>query len=232
MRVLALETSGRNGSIAILNGLTDGTTQIVGQAELSDGQRAAESLLPMIGGLLDQVDWQPGSVQLVSVATGPGSFTGLRMGVTTAKTFAYAAGAKLVAIHTLAALAWPVCSISGQQGASRRLWSILNAHRHELFVACFEQAGIPGQNPPTRVMGIPAWLAQLQPGDSVVGPPLEKLASQLPTGVEAAAKRWWQPGAVAVGQLGVPLAVQSKQVDPMQLVPQYFRKSAAEEKYQ
>ena len=197
MRVLALETSGRNGSIALLNGLLDGTTQIVSQAVLSDGQQTAESLLPTIGKLLDQANWPPRSVQLVSVATGPGSFTGLRMGVTTAKTFAYAADAKLVGIHTLAALALPVSSNSGQQGASwqqrgfRRLWTLLDAQRQELFVACFTQANISGQVPTTQVVSIPAWLAQLQPGDRIAGPPLEKLASRLPQGVEAVAKKWW-----------------------------------------
>ena len=236
MRVLALETSGRNGSIAILNGRLDGTTQTVRQAVLSDGQKTAESLLPALGNLLDQANWPPRSVQLVSVATGPGSFTGLRMGVTTAKTFAYAANAKLVGIHTLAALALPVSSIAGQQESSRRqrghcrLWTLLDAQRQELFVACFTQANISYQVPTTQVVSIPAWLAQLQPGDTAVGPPLEKLASRLPQGVEVVAKKWWQPGAVAVGQLGVTLASQAMQLNPMQLVPQYYRKSAAEEK--
>jgi tRNA threonylcarbamoyladenosine biosynthesis protein TsaB len=209
---------------------------MVGQAELSSGERTAESLVPAIGGLLDQTGWQPHSVQLVCVVTGPGSFTGLRMGITTAKTFAYAAGANLVGIHTLAALAYPVssscspCGGSKQFGRAGRLWTIFNAQRQELFVACFEQASTNQQVPTTHVVGIPAWLAQLQPGDTIVGPPLEKLASRLPKGVKIVEKRCWQPDAVAVGQLGVALALQSKQVHPMQLVPQYYRKSAAEEK--
>ena len=237
MRVLALETCGRNGSIAILNGFPDGTAQVVGQAVLSDGQRTAESLLPAIGDVLGQADWSPRSVQLVSVAVGPGSFTGLRMGITTANTFAYAANAELVGIHTLAALAFPANSISEQPGGAvrregaRRLWAILNAQRQELFAACFERSSTFQQTPTTHVLGISSWLSLLEPGDRIVGPPLEKLASRLPEGVEAVPKKWWRPDALAVGQLGVARAVQAEQVRPKQLVPQYYRKSAAEEKW-
>ena len=250
MRVLALETSGREGSIALLKGLAKGTHQLVDQVELADGQRTAESLLPAIGTLLDQAQWPPRSIQLVSVATGPGSFTGLRIGVTTAKTFAFATGAKLVGVHTLAALAraslaraslvrpaqsspaqsQPNHSLSNPQSDSGRLWAILNAQRQELFVAQFEQGCTDLQNPLTQIVSISTWLSQLQPGDTVVGPPMEKLSSQLPQSVKAVAKNLWRPSAIAVGQLGIELALNSQQVQPMQLVPQYYRQSAAEEK--
>ncbi|MEO2046792.1 MAG: tRNA (adenosine(37)-N6)-threonylcarbamoyltransferase complex dimerization subunit type 1 TsaB [Pirellulales bacterium] len=239
MRVLALETSGREGSIALLKGLAKGTHQLVDQVELADGQRTAESLLPAIGTLLDQAQWPPRSIQLVSVATGPGSFTGLRIGVTTAKTFAFATGAKLVGIHTLATLAraaqsspdqsQPDHSLSNPQSDSGRLWAILNAQRQELFVAQFEQGCTDLQNPLTQIVSISTWLSQLQPGDTVVGPPMEKLSSQLPQGVKVLAKNLWRPNAIAVGQLGIELALNSHQVQPMQLVPQYYRQSAAEE---
>ncbi len=242
MRVLALETSGRHGSIAILKGQSDGAAQVVDQLSLAAVPRTAESLLPAIGEILDQADWPPRSIQLVSVITGPGSFTGLRVGVTTAKTFAYAANSELVGIHTLTALAMPVPGffsqpgfpgqpmISSQRSGSRRLGAILNAQRQELFAACYESAGSVGTAPATRVLSISAWLGLLQPGDQVVGPPLENLASRLPQGVETVPKRWWQPDAVSVGQLGIILALQANQVQPMELVPQYYRQSAAEEK--
>jgi|GEM_PF-472877 len=243
-RVLALETSGRIGSLAILNRYADGRVQTVGQTLLSADERTAESLLPAMGGLLDRANWPPTSIQLVSVVTGPGSFTGLRMGVTTAKTFAYAADAKLVGIHTLAAIARPLVGGSiqqkgssppgdfGQQGSCGRLWAILNAQRQELFVASFEPASPLPPVPTTQVMGISAWLDLLEPGDRVTGPPLEKLASLLPEGVQSAEERWWQPAAVMVGQLGIALAQQGGAVSPMQLTPQYYRQSAAEEKIQ
>ena len=78
--------------------------------------------------MLAQCQWEALSIDLVCVTTGPGSFTGLRIGVTTAKTFAYAAAAELVGTHTLAVLA------AGVEQASGRLWAILDAQRQELFV--------------------------------------------------------------------------------------------------
>ncbi len=227
MRVLALETSGRSGSIASFEGNRDGPAdrpmQIVGQVALPGEQRTAQSLLPAIGALLAQCQWEAKSIDLVCVATGPGSFTGLRIGVTTAKTFAYAAGADLVGLHTLAVLA------AGIEQTSGRLWAILDAQRQELFAACF---ALPGEakNPATQIVSIESWLNQLQPGDTIVGPPLVKLRERLPNGVQAVAEKFWQPCAIAVGQLGIVHYSQGKKSDPMQLVPQYFRKSAAEEK--
>ena len=245
MRVLAIETSGRAGSIRPAQRFCKrAPNQLLDQFELTDGQRTAESLLPAIETLLDQAQWPPRSIQLVCVATGPGSFTGLRIGVTTAKTFAYATGAKLVGVHTLAALArasqasaTPSSSaqpqsnhsLSSSQNDSGRLWAILNAQRQELFGAQFEHGCTDSQNPLTQIISISTWLSQLQSGDTVVGPPMEKLAPQLPQGVNSVAKKFWRPSAIAIGQLGIEMALNSQYVQPMQLVPNYYRKSAAEE---
>ncbi len=225
LQVLALETSGLRGSVAALH--VQGTDlEVVSRRLLPSHQRSAQSLLPTIRELLQQCDWRPDDVNLIGTTTGPGSFTGLRIGVTVAKTLAYAAGAHLVGVHTLAVLAAAV------QPAPRRLWAILDAQRQELFVARFE-SGWQQQHdttPETRIMGIDSWMGELCEGDVVAGPPLEKLSAQLPAYVEVADSNVWQPDAEAVGRLAVSAFQRGLAVEPMQLVPQYFRKSAAEEK--
>ena len=76
---------------------------LLAELSLDHTQRSAQSLAPAIEALLTQVGWLPRDVQLVAVSVGPGSFTGLRVGVTTAKVFAYAVGAEVLGIDTLEA---------------------------------------------------------------------------------------------------------------------------------
>jgi len=220
-----METSGRLASLAALLA-EDRQLDVLEEVVLSEDMRTAQSLPPTLRALIDQCEWTPESIDLVCVSTGPGSFTGLRIGVTAAKTWAYATGAALVGMHTLAALA------AGVPSRHQRLWAVLDAQRQELFTACFTE-GWQAETavlPETNILRIDDWMAQLSPGDAVVGPPLKKLAAQLPAKVVALDATYWKPRASVVGRLGFMEFQRGRSVDPMQLVPNYFRKSAAEEK--
>src|SRR6185295_10241387 len=85
-RILAIETSGRHGSAATLWGDSN-DRRLVRQIVLTGEQRTAQALAPSLKELLAESEWPANSIELVAVAAGPGSFTGLRIGVTTAKTF-------------------------------------------------------------------------------------------------------------------------------------------------
>ena len=100
MRILAIETSTARGSVALLR-----RDELVGEFVLAEDQRTAQSLFPAMAQLLAQAGWAPRTIDLVAVTSGPGSFTGLRIAVTAAKTFAYGCGASLVAVDTLQVLA-------------------------------------------------------------------------------------------------------------------------------
>jgi tRNA threonylcarbamoyladenosine biosynthesis protein TsaB len=222
LRILSIESSLRQGSVAaLLNSSQD--AEVIKELPLTTGERSAQTLLPTISELLAAVHWRPHDIDLICVTTGPGSFTGLRIGVTAAKTLAFALKAPLVGVHTLAAIAGAV------PDRKNRLWAILDAQRQELFVAVFEDTVTP-MTPETRILAIDDWLAQLKPGDSVVGPPLAQLAGHLPAGVHCVDAKYWQPQAGVVGKLGYQLFETGQIVEPMQLVPDYYRKSAAEEK--
>ena len=225
MYVLALETSGRIGSIALLRATADGVG-LVEERTLPASERTARSLLPSVQSLLADHSWKAADLELVATTTGPGSFTGLRIGVVAAKTLSYALGAKLVGVHTLAAMA---ANIDVQP---RPVWTILDAQREELFVARFEQgvdlAAVAA--PPTEILSIADWLARLQPGDVVAGPPLTKLRERVPAGVDVIDEALWHPSAAATGRLAIELAGRGVTTPPLELVPHYYRKSAAEEK--
>jgi tRNA threonylcarbamoyladenosine biosynthesis protein TsaB len=225
MRILAIETAGRTGSAALLVG-SDGLAQSVRRHALASHERTAEALAPAVKQLLTDAKWRPDSVQLVAVALGPGSFTGLRIGVTTAKAFAYAVGAEIIGVNTLAALA------AQAPPAPSPLWTILDAQRQELFVAKF--ADIIGKQTSTdcdvAIVRQDQWLAGLRPGDRVIGPPLRRIADRLPAGVSAVAEELWQPDAAAVGHVAWQAYLAGKRDDLWQLVPNYGRPSYAEEK--
>lgn len=229
MRILAVETSGRHGSVAALDGRS-GEAALVDEIALRGEQRTAQSLAPTLKDLLSRVRWSPQSVELVAVAVGPGSFTGLRIGVTTAKAFAYAVGAQVLGVNTLEVLASQVTAKAPQ--ARRSLWTILDAQRGELFAGHFRsgQNTAPTHDRDTKLLTADDWLAGLQSGDYVAGPPLRTLRSRLPANVECAPDDLWQPMAAAVGTVAWSAFQQGQRDDLWKLVPNYYRQSAAEEK--
>lgn len=223
--ILAIETSGRHGSVAALVGDERGA-QVMGQIALAGSERTAQALAPALQRLLHDSRWQPANVNLVAVAVGPGSFTGLRIGVTTAKAFAYAIGAEVIAVNTLDALAAQTPLASGS------LWTILDAQRQELFAAKYN-LDADGQLQTARdahIIAQDAWLSELVPGDRVTGTALSRLAKRLPRHVEVVPKEHWQPMAEAIGSVGWRNYQSGRRDDLWLLTPQYYRASAAEEK--
>jgi tRNA threonylcarbamoyladenosine biosynthesis protein TsaB len=224
-RILALETSGRHGSVAALSGEAD-QARLLRQIALSGDERTAEVLAPAIERLLADVGWTPKSVELVAVTVGPGSFTGLRIGVTIAKAFAYASGAEVIGLNTLKALAvqTPPSPVS--------LWTILDAQRQELFAAKFtvdERCHVSAERE-TSIVTQERWLDGLNAGDRVVGTALKRLIPKLPPVVVALPEALWQPMASAVGQVGWQHYQAGQRDDIWKLSPKYYRPSAAEEK--
>ncbi len=219
-RILAIETVGFTGSIALAE-----NDQLLVQHVLPTEVRMAQSLAPGIRDLLSANRWAPAELDLILVATGPGSFTGLRCGVTTAKTMAFATGAELLGVHSLAVLAEqapPPCT---------RLNAVLDAQRKQLFSATFErnENGAMQLRQETAIVDIDAWLSGLDPNLDLVGPVLEKLRSKLPENQPILPESLWHPRAAAVASLGWKHFTAGERHDLWQLVPNYYRASAAEE---
>src|SRR4051812_47674672 len=101
MLTLAIETSGPNGSVALSR---DGALIDVQTLE-REGRRHAQTLVVTIKSMFERAGLRAADCNVVGVSIGPGSFTGLRVGVVCAKTFAYATGAQVVAIDTFEAIA-------------------------------------------------------------------------------------------------------------------------------
>lgn len=149
MRVLAIETATPMQSVALAE---DGRLL----AELSyeaQGHRGG-MLLPALDQVLQKAGVAAGDLDAVAVSVGPGSFTGLRVGLATAKGLALGTGAALLGVSTLEALA------EGYARTSVTLCALLDAYRGEVYMALFRRVGAGGEG---------AALERLSP-DTVLAP--------------------------------------------------------------
>ncbi len=220
MKSLAIETTTRCGSLALLEGDT-----VVAERDLDSNLRSAASITVCLRELMCENKLVPKDLDLIAVASGPGSFTGLRVGVTAAKTLAYATGAEVLGVNTLEAIA------VGSPEEIGPWWTVLEAQRQQLFAAIFVRRGIEVETiRATHIVDIEIWLDQLSPGDVVMGPAIAKLVARLPEGIRTHDPKFWQPRAACVGQLAFAKFNSGLRDDLWELTPQYFRKSAAEEK--
>jgi tRNA threonylcarbamoyladenosine biosynthesis protein TsaB len=129
MLTLALDTTTRNGSAALAR---DG---VVIEQAASDPDRPPAARLPLdLRALLDRHGLRLADVDLFAVATGPGSFTGLRIGIATVQGLAFVHGRRVVGVPALDALAH-LASIGLPPGAVVAAW--MDAHRHEVFAGVY-----------------------------------------------------------------------------------------------
>lgn len=109
MRILAWDTSTKNGSVSAWEDREDETHPIVAHWTSSlDGIERSERLLIGVDHVLSEAQWDLTQVDTFAVGVGPGSFTGLRVGVGTARTFAKVLGKSLIGVSSLQAVAWPI----------------------------------------------------------------------------------------------------------------------------
>ena len=134
MKLLLIDTCGQDGSLALAD--TDARPKIVAQLTF-EGRSASERLLPELRGALACLHWRLRDLAAIGVVSGPGSFTGVRIGLTTAKALCEAAALPLITVSRLAVLAHKADS------PSRTVHALLDAGRGELFYGRFDPGGAP-----------------------------------------------------------------------------------------
>ncbi len=127
MLILAVDTSGRRGSVALCRGNAN-MFEVLAQAELEGGTYSAR-LVPCISELLNQCGCAKSDIDGIAVVDGPGSFTGLRVGLSTAKALCEVLGKPMAAVSMLEALA----VIYGEEG--NQVTAVLDAGRGEFTSA-------------------------------------------------------------------------------------------------
>jgi tRNA threonylcarbamoyladenosine biosynthesis protein TsaB len=232
MLILAFDTSGFAGSVALLDG-----PRVLCELALPGERRSAQTLAPAIDRLLKDAGFQPRRVRLVATTLGPGSFTGLRVGVTTAKTFAYAVGAEVLGISTLEAVAHgvPAELLAADE---REVHAVIDAQRRELFVGRYRGCSGEAEGKLPRmtrmdadcIVPVERWLQELGPGTIVTGAGLSKIEEQMPSHVVIVPKESREPRASVVGRLAWRDYQAGRREDLWKLAPVYLRPSYAEEK--
>ena len=221
-RVLAIETSGRVGSIALAEGGV-----IVAEEVFPHGLKHAAEIIPMIDRLCRSQGWGPKELEHLYVSAGPGSFTGLRIGVTLAKTLAFATGVKLVAVPTVRALA------ENAPPDAKHLVIVLDAKRDQIFTARFERmADGWAEREPAHLDSLTAMLERSPRPVHLLGegiPFHEKFVPEN-SGAIIAPPELWSARASAVFKIGTEMAARGEFAIPDLLVPVYIRKPEAQEK--
>jgi tRNA threonylcarbamoyladenosine biosynthesis protein TsaB len=221
LRVLILETSGRRGQVALAEGAT-----LLAVRSLDETRRQARDLAPTVAALLAQQQWRPRDVSIVIVSVGPGSYTGLRVGVMSAKTFAYATGCAVVGVETFAAVAQQAPADVG------RLDVLADAQKDKVYVQPFARAAAGWQAAgPLLIRPFADWLAGLAADVSVTGPGLLRWRPQFPPHVQVLDESLWEPRVESLLPLGLARLAAGSTDNALSLEPLYLRPSSAEEQW-
>lgn len=228
--ILAVETSGRWGSVALGKG-----EDVLVERPFSSPMRHSAELFPAIAALLAETGCTPGDIGQVYVSSGPGSFTGLRLAVTMAKTMALASGTKIVAVNSLEAAAQNATDYARDTGtACQCVAVVLDAKRGQFFTGFFRPAA--GR---WKAVGSPELMkpeAFVKAAETqgtkvhILGEGLVYYAAKFSSShIVILPEAYWQPKASAVFALGRERANAGDFDDPVSLVPTYIRKALDED---
>jgi tRNA threonylcarbamoyladenosine biosynthesis protein TsaB len=222
-RFLVLETSGRVGQVA----LAEGEVLRSGR-RLDESRHHARDLAPRVAELLAEAGWSPRDLDGVVVSRGPGSYTGLRVGIMSAKALAYATGCVLLGVETFAAIA------AQAPPETTRLDVVADAQQEKVYVQRFRRPAVNAELVPESALTIrlvAEWTTELDSTILVSGPGLRRYAPNLPPTAQLAAEADWEPRPESLLRLALPRFHAGERDDMWALEPLYLRPSSAEEKW-
>lgn len=228
MKILAVDTACTVAAVAVTE-----NTKLLGEYIINHKKTHSQKLMPMIEEVLNNLELQPADIDIFAASNGPGSFTGLRIGVTTIKAIAFAANKPVVSVPTLDALAYNAA------GSNSMICPIMDARNNQVYTALYrnnrteqvkitEYMGIPilelidiikGKNQKTVFVGdgiqLHRELLQIELGE---------MCSFLPESMSL------QRGS-SVAQIAYMRASRGLLENCFEMVPFYLRKSQAEREY-
>jgi len=218
MNILAIETTEMRGTLALLTS----SGQLYSRL-LPEEERSAAVLAREMRSIFTEADLIPQDCDAVAVTRGPGSFTGVRVGLATAATFAFATNSLFFPLDTLAVIA-----AGNAQTQALQMSVAVDAQRGEVMFAEFTRTGPDEsfvQATERKLCSGDAWL---EPSAEMLyaGPILEKLS--IPEGVSSAPEEFWRPAAAVM--TAMVTRGDAAAASPFEATPIYSRRSAAEEK--
>lgn len=236
MRILGIDTHGSTGGAALI---TDGelTAEMLLNVQATHSEQLLPTIEAVLAGAASGNNTTSPPVDAVAVSTGPGSFTGLRIGVVTAKALAYAWNLPLIGVNTLEALAYQVRPAAPVQVG------MVSSRRDRVFAAAYRmpEEGSPDAYVQPPVVVSPGHynaaefihtVAKLGESVAAAGEAVstfrELLAAELGSRLVPLPPVWERLHPASIAILGGFLLAAGTVSDPHALVPEYFRKSEAE----
>ncbi|MBI5739426.1 MAG: tRNA (adenosine(37)-N6)-threonylcarbamoyltransferase complex dimerization subunit type 1 TsaB [Nitrospirae bacterium] len=223
MKILAIETSTVAGSVAIF----DDSSGLIGEVRVDVRIAHAERLMPSIEWLMKASAVSIHDIDAFAVSIGPGSFTGLRIGLSTVKGFSYAAGKPVVPVRTLDAFArtLPFCSY--------QICPMFDARKNEVYAALYKwEDNTCKKVLPETALGPAELMKEIHERTVFMGDGArlygEIISGALHDNAVFAPGSRMSPSASAVAEIAVEHIGQGLIADPVGLTPFYLRKSEAE----
>lgn len=225
MYVLGIDTSTLTGGVALLK-----DQQLIGESVLNIRTTHSERLLPALEQLLLDANIEPQDLQAIAVVTGPGSFTGIRIGVATGKGLSYALGHPLVGITALEAFGWQFNYFPSI------VISLIDARRKRVFWQAFRHGKALNASSHGSLDDVYTWCKDQDDQQILfVGDGAINYSSELQ---EEVSNICFPPPALsllkpsAVADLGSIRFLQNSAGDAFNINPTYMRKTEAELKWQ
>ena len=231
--ILAVETSGRVGSVAIALG-----EQLLAEAAFSAPMSHSAEIFPAVDNLLGHIGRKPREIEHIYISAGPGSFTGLRIAVTIAKTIHLANALKIVAVDTLDVIVANAVDYAKEKSLElEKIAAVLDAKRGQFFIAVYQnKKGQWTKSMPPCLMTAPQFLDKFAGSAQPVwllGEGLVYYADAFKAdGIRFLDRDCWSPRAAKVHSLGYEKALAGQFADALTLTPTYLRRPEAEEKWQ
>jgi len=225
VKILAVETSSMTAGVAVMEDST-----LLGEYSINHKKTHSTVLMPMIKDVMNKLELSPTDIDVYAASVGPGSFTGLRIGITTVKAVAYAAGKPVVSVPTLDALAYNVpmtCSLVCpiMDARNNQVYTCLYGREGDVQVRLMDYAGIP-------VAELMEIIKERDSSVVFVGDGVEKygefIKEQLKDKCEFAPGSLLLHRASSVAGLGLMKAKKGELENPFDMVPFYLRKPQAE----
>ena len=232
MITLGIETSADFGSVALLDDRS-APVELVFSAEARHGGE----LVVRLAELFAKTNCPPTATDLIAVDIGPGSYTGLRVGVITAKTIAWALGKPIVGVVSLDVIAGEIPK------EEIPLCVAIDAKQGEVYARIFEPAGsshlseppVAAWQPKTEplILSVPQLKKMLPARVLLAGDALRRFGKELiHKEREVIPEAYWKPRSAVVARIGEELYQKGEHDDPHKLQPLYLRRSLAEEMWE
>jgi len=224
MKLLGIETATLACSVAVSDG-----GHVLATMTVAGRDRPSDHLMASIEHCVRLAGWSASALDGIAVSAGPGSFTGIRVGVTAAKMLAYVLGKPVAAVSSLDVVAANVPSPRWP------LWVLVDARKEKLYAACYDPSSaghpssgrvVPRRVGPEQLITLEQLLPQLRGDVVVLGDGLVRYGAQIRAAVGERGcclpPELWVPQASAVCRLGALAFAAGRGVSPHALVPQYL----------